>query len=347
MDDLSQLIEATQDANGDAPEPKAEKPKAKAPAAVEPEPAPAEVDPAPGVNDTGDDEPGDDGEEDGDQPKGKKRSKPLTKRLSEETARRRDAEQRAADLEARFAALEARVAPKEEAPVPAEPKAEDFEFGAADPAYHQAHAKWTVETTLAARDAEQAQLTEAARAKEEFNQNINRSLLKAETEGKAKYEDFEAVIAEAVETRGPLSGMTSLGIAISPVGSDLAYRLATDDVASDRLERLAKGGAQTAPAFALALGELEGEYIEDGDDSDLDMSDQLDMARMMGRMRARLKGAKAPAVDLVDERPEVPFTRAPEPPQHRVKGSSSRTQVPVDTDDTGAFFRQYGDKLKI
>jgi hypothetical protein len=104
---------------------------------------------------------------------------------------------------------------------------------------------------------------------------------------------------------------------------------------SHRLEKLAAGGAATQQGLALALGELEGEYIEDGkDDDDLDISDPLDMARMMGRMRARLKGAGPKA------KPAVVATNAPEPPAERARGGSGRFEVGADTNDFAAFERK-------
>lgn len=308
-----------------------------------------------GVDGDGSDAGGGDGEGEGDAAHGKRgRSKPLTKRLSEETQRRREAEDRATDLANRIAALEANSKPAGDAGGKTElvePKPDDFEFAEADPDYQAAHNKWLIEKTLADRDEQHTKQTEEARFKTEFATKLNTRLAEQEQRAKAKYDDFDERIAEAVQLNGPLSPMTSLGIAVSPVGGDLAYRLATDDDASDRLERLAKAGPASANAFALALGELEGEYIEGTDDSDLDMSDQLDMARMMGRMRARLAGGGRTNGSGGDGDGDgngngnVRFTQAPEPPSKRVNGSSSRTPVAPDTEDTKAFWRDHAGDL--
>jgi hypothetical protein len=48
---------------------------------------------------------------------------------------------------------------------------------------------------------------------------------------------------------------------------------------------------------ALEFGKLEGEYLDDDSDSDLDPSDPLDMARMIGRMKSRLAGKRAGTVE--------------------------------------------------
>jgi hypothetical protein len=128
--------------------------------------------------------------------------------------------------------------------------------------------------------------------------------------------------------------LLSIGIGLSPVGGDIIYRLATDEAASAKLERLAKGPPL---AMAMALGELEGEYLSaDNDDADLDMTDQLDVQRMLGRMRARLKGTPAKAA--------VRATNAPEPPAQGVRGSSGRFEVGADTTDFAAFEKKANSK---
>lgn len=270
------------------------------------------------------------GEEHQDADGKRRRSKPASQRIAELTARLRERERE----------LEALAKPKTEEASPERPKPEDFEFGEADPAFIKADLRYD----MALEAAEKAKASEAAQSQRAMIDKIGLGVSKAEEVAKEKYEDFDTKIAEAVEARGgdPLPPILSIGISVSPVGGDILYRLATDDAVSSRLEKLATSEA-TAPAMAMAFGELEGEYLDDDSDSDLDMTDQLDMARMMGRMRARLKGAKAPA----PKQAEIPVTNAPEPPAQRARGSSSRTKVSAETEDTAAFFRDFGKEIGI
>lgn len=262
------------------------------------------------------------GEEGGEAEEGhKRRSKPAGQRIAELTAKLRQAER---DLEA------ARGKPAEE--VIAKPDPAEFEFGEADPAYIEKLTDWKIET----REAEKAKAEGVQREQQAMVDRIQTGIATAEETAKAKYDDFDARVAEAVEARAgePLPPVLSIALGVSPVGGDLIYRLATDEAMSEKLEKLAKGGPQSMNALAMAMGELEGEYIEGSDDSDLDMSDNLDMARMMGRMRARLAGKSAPA------KPVVTTTEAPEPPQHRVRGGAGKFEVGADTTDFAAFERK-------
>lgn len=259
------------------------------------------------------------GEEHQDADGKRRRSKPASQRIAELTARLRERERE----------LEALTRPKQEdAPaLPDKPKPEDFEFGEADPAYIEKLTDWKLDT----REAERAKASEAVQSQQAMIDKIQTGVVKAEEVAKAKYEDFDAKIAEAVDARGgePLPPILSIGVSVSPVGGDILYRLATDEAASKRLEKLARTEG-TAPAMALAFGELEGEYLEDDSDSDLDMTDQLDVQRMIGRMRARLRGAKAP-------QKTVTTTNAPEPPQQRARGGSGQFTASPATTDFAAF----------
>ena len=181
------------------------------------------------------------------------------------------------------------------------------------------------------REATRAKASEANAERQQFVDRINTGVSGAEASGKAKYADFEAMIEAAVEARGgeSLPPVLTVGIGLSPVGGDIIYRLATDEAASAKLEALAKGGEATSNAMAMALGELEGEYLADDSDGDLDMTDQLDLSRMMGRMRARIKGVPAKVA--------VTLTNAPEPPEQWARGGAGRFSVGADTTDFAAF----------
>lgn len=282
--------------------------------------------------DVPDDEEGGEEDPDAEPEEGKRRprrSKPASERIAELTARLREAERK----------LEAKDDKTEPAKEPEAPKAEDFEFGEADPKYLDALTDYKIEK----RDVERQKVDTARAEQQKVIDRIGAGVAKAEAEAKEKYEDFDDRIAEAIEARGgeALPPMLTVGIGISPVGADIIYRLATDDAASARLEKLARGGQATSKALALALGEIEGEYLTEGDDADLDMTDDHDMARMMGRMRARLAGrkAEAPAKDVPKD---IPETQAPEPPEKRARGGAGRGKVPVDTDDMKAFMKEYG-----
>lgn len=285
-----------------------------------------EVDP--NVNDEADAE---EAEEEGDDQPKKKRHRTPEQRIAEARWKQGEAERKAAALEARLAEIEGKK-PSPDTEAPKRPDPDDFEFGEADPAYIDKLTDWKIET----RDHERKQVEQTQSAQRELVETINSGVAKAETEAKAKYDDFDERIAEAVEARAgePLPPLLTIGIGTSPVGGDVIYRLATDEGAAERLEKLAQGGAAQAQAFAMAIGEIEGEYMADGDDTDLDVSDPMEMARMMGRMRARLKGPK--------ESPPEPrkVTRAPEPPEHRARGTGGKFEVSDDTEDFAAFERK-------
>jgi hypothetical protein len=81
----------------------------------------------------------------------------------------------------------------------------------------------------------------------------------------------------------------------------------------------------------MEFGEREGQYLDNEDDADLDMNDPLDMARMIGRERARRKGlTKGAAV-------ERKVTKAPEPAEHRSRGANGQFETRPDTSNFGEF----------
>lgn len=254
----------------------------------------------------------------------KTRSQRWEKRVDNLTARLREAERRAAEAEAR-ATVPAREAAEERAPDASDEK---YEFGEADPQYIKDVALFEVKKQLAdERKAASEQDAEAA-ARSEVTAKLNDGMANVEKLGAEKYEDFADKIAEAVDARGgePLHPLVGIGIAVSPAGADIAYRLATDEAAADKIEGLAKTSPQAA---AVAFGELEGEFVDD--DGDLNLADPLDIARMLGRMKARLAGKGGQG------KVERKVTKAPKPPEGRSRGSSGQFEVGDDTDDFAAF----------
>lgn len=257
----------------------------------------------------------------------RRRSKPAKQRIAELTAKLREAERQLAAANSN---------PEEEAKEPVKPNPDDFEYGEADPKYIDAVTDYKLEV----RDADRKKGETQQRQKQAMMDRLQTGLAKAEAEGQDKYEDFDAKVSEAANLRGePLPPILTVGLAVSPVGHDIIYRLATDEAVSERLESLARG--QSPKMMAMALGELEGEYLDDTSDADLDINDELDTARMMGRMRARAAGRKAEA----PAKKEVVVTKAPEPPAKRARGGAGKASTRPDTDDINAFMRDFGKDL--
>jgi hypothetical protein len=285
--------------------------EAKANEPEKPEEQPAEV------NDQASDAPADaspEGEEGDDKPK--TRGRPWQQRVDVLTARLRDAERRAAEAEARGGKVET----EEQAP-----DSDKYEFGEADPQFIRDMARFEVRSEIAEQRKKDREADEATAGKREVTDKLELGMANIEKTGAEKYDDFEAKISEAVEARGgePLHPLVSVGIAVSPAGADVAYKLATDDAAADRLEKLAKTNPHAA---ALAFGELEGEFVAD-DDSDLNPADPLDMARLNGRLKARLRGGANK------------ITNAPAPARERARGGSGQFETRADTTDFKSFER--------
>jgi hypothetical protein len=255
----------------------------------------------------------------------KARSHHPIQRINTLTARLREAERRAAEAEAR-AAPQADTAPQ--APDP-----NKYEFGEADPQYIKDSAVFEVRKEFEDQQKKAAETAKANAAQNELVSKLNTGVQSIEKTGPEKYDDFEEVVRGAAEARGePLNPIVSIGIAVSPVGADLAYHLAKDEATTDKLETL----FQTKPQQgAIMLGELEGQYLESDDDSDLDPSDPLDLARMIGRERARRKGLSA-------QKPvEVKTSKAPKTTEHQARGATGQFEVSDDTTDFKAFERKY------
>jgi hypothetical protein len=265
-----------------------------------------------------------------DEGKKKTRSQRWEKRVDALTARLREAEARALAAEQK-----AGTSPPTEAN-DAAPDPDQYDFGEADPKYL---------TDLARHEARSIILEERRKADEQAKKSaeqnavfskLNEGMANVEKQGTEKYDDFEAKIKEAVDERGPLSQPLSIAVAVSPAGADVAYKLATNDELTDRLEGLAKTDIKAA---ALAFGEVEGEFIDD--DSDLDLNDPLDMARMLGRMKYRVANGGTKAAKETTERRT---SKAPPPPETQARGNTGRFEVDDSTEDFRAFEAKYSKK---
>jgi len=254
------------------------------------------------------------------------------KRIDILTARLREAERERDELKAKA------VTPKDEPPtleavMAKEPKPEDFEFGTADPAYLEARQDWKLDlrdaqrgeqSKKAAEENSKAQETQAIVAK------LNDGVQAIEKAGAEKYDDFEDAISSAIEERGgvPINPIASIASTVSPVGADILYHLAKNPDVAEKLDK-----AASPNQVAILIGEIEGQYLDGDEDVDLDPSDPLDMARMLGRERSRRKGLTKPT--------PVKLTKAPKQPERQARGSTGQFEVSDDTDDFAAFERKY------
>lgn len=263
----------------------------------------------------------------------KTRSRHPSQRIAHYRWQAGEAERERDEALARLAAIETKPAPAESAPDPNarnDDGSDKYEFGEADPLFIKDMARFEVRQTLKEERAKDAEQGKKTAEQQEISGKLNEGMAAIEKAGPEKYTDFEDKITEAVEARGgePLHPMVSIGIAVSPAGADIAYRLATNEAVAANLEKL----AQTNPhAAAMAFGELEAEFVDN--DSDLNLADPLDMARKIGRQDARIAGkGKASAV-------ERKVTNAPEPAEHRSRGANGQFETRADTPDFPSFER--------
>jgi hypothetical protein len=255
------------------------------------------------------------------------------KRIDILTARLREAEREAAELRTRVAPqTKADDDPAPDAYAKNEDGSDKYEFGEADPQFIRDFAAHAARTAIKEERAKARESDEANAQKQELVTKIQDGMSNIEKAGTEKYPDFEEKIGEAIEARGgePLHPMLSIGIAVSPAGADVAYRLATDEGTAERIEGLAKTNPHQA---AVEFGKIEGEYLADDSDADLNPADPLDMARMLGRMKARLAGKKADPVERKTSKAPVQEARA--------RGASGQFEAPDDTEDFAAFEKKY------
>ena len=258
--------------------------------------------------------------------KEKKRSRPWQQRVDILTARLRETERENAELRTRGGAEQV---VEEKAPDPNDDK---YEFGEADPKFIADQIRHEMRQEAAAERAKAKEADERTRAQQQIVGKLHDGMASIEKAGPEKYDDFEAKVKEAVEARGgePLPPLVSIGIAVSPAGADIAYRLATDEAASDKLEKLAQSNPQQA---AIAFGELEGQYLDNDDDADLDPRDPMDMARMLGRERARRKGLNKAPVERKTTKAQAPEVKA--------RGGNGQLEVDDSTEDFASFERKH------
>lgn len=249
--------------------------------------------------------------------KTKTRSKRWETRVDNLTARLRDAERRAAEAEAKTGS----AAPSE--PSAPDPNDEKYEFGMADPNYIKDAALFEVRKELADERKREAETTSQNEQLREIHQRVDAGLNKIEKVAAERYPDLKEKLGEAIEARGgeKFHGLLTLGVAASPVGADVLNHLVENADVTEKLEKLAN---ENVNGLALAFGEIEGQHMEDDDDSDLNPANPFDLARMLGRERARRKGLKAT---------ERKVSKAPEPPENRARGASGRFEPDWSADN--------------
>lgn len=368
---LEAMVAEVQEANGQKPEPaaKPDKPAKPEKVADAPQPDAAATDDAKSgaeaatggeaaaaADDTETEDDAGGADTDGDA-KPQKRDKSLKSRFKELTDRVKTAEAEVARLR------DVQKPAKAEGDAPQAPQRPDpaaFEYGPADPAYQKAFEDYQdkiVDFKLEQRLATERTNADAAAQQKAVRDRVQAGLNLAEAEGKERYADFDAKISEAVTARQgkPMPAVVTIAIGASPVGADVLYSLAASPEASQKLERMVDAGDMQGAA--LAFGELEGVHTDD--DSDLVLSDPLDMMRLNGRMKSRMAAARAgkqpkahPADDEAGEGDDPPVqpkpvnvTKAPEPPPQRARGSGGRMKASADTKDIDAFMRDFGDQL--
>lgn len=367
---LEAMVAEVQEANGQKPEAaaKPEKPAKPEKVADAPQPDAASADDVkPGAeaaagdetdstsDDTGTEDDAGGAETDGDA-KSPKRDKSLKSRFKELTDRVKTAEAEVARLR------DVQKPAKTEGDAPQAPQRPDpaaFEYGPADPAYQKAFEDYQdklVDFKLEQRLTTERTNADAAAQQKAVRDRVQAGLNLAEAEGKERYADFDAKISEAVTARQgkPMPTVVTIAIGASPVGADVLYSLASSPEASQRLEKMVDAGDMQGAA--LAFGELEGVHTDD--DSDLVLSDPLDMMRLNGRMKSRMAAARAgkqpkaqPSDDDANGDGEAPqpkpvnVTKAPEPPPQRARGAGGKMKASADTKDIDAFMRDFGDQL--
>ena len=183
-----------------------------------------------------------------------KPKKPIQDRFNKLVARAKDAER---DADYWRGVAEGRIKPQAE-PEPKEaegsdrPKAEDFEFGDADPAYWEALTDWKAEAKIEAKLNEREQRQEARQTVEKLEANYTQRL----NEVKEELPDYDEVVTKAA-ARGewPCPPLISLGIKASEVGPKIAHHLATNLDEAIELSEM-------SPADQLVtLGRLEARFL--------------------------------------------------------------------------------------
>jgi hypothetical protein len=236
------------------------------------------------------------------------------KRIAQAVGRQRQAERerdaatsRVTSLEARLARLEAggltppaRGGNNSQNSGETQPDPADYQYGELDTRYISDLSRYETLKTLREED------TRRARAQQETQNNESRQAMAAkfrefETEGLARYDDFDVVVTQSANNGDwPLTPLLASLIIDSEHGPDIAYHLA-----SDRKE--AKRVAALTPAKQAAW---------------------------FGQREAVLS-AETPAAG----NPALRVSRAPEAVRRQSRGSGSRQPPSADTTDFAAFER--------
>lgn len=282
----------------------------------------AEIEADPSVNDEADEaEAGEAGEGDEHAEEGKKRSKPLHKRLGETTEKWRKAEARAAELEERIARLESGEGDKPTELTKPDPNDDKYEFGEADPKYITDLTRYEIKAELAAERAERE--TAAQREKvAEAGRALDTQWAERVDKASGKYEDFNEVVVEsAAAGEWPLLPLSAAALQGSEVGDDIAYHLAKNRGDAEKLANLERQFHATRNA-ALESGikpELALQFARP----------YLDMAtEVFNGLEAKFKDA--------GKKGKI-ATEAPEPAKHQVRGGGGRFEVDGATTDFAAF----------
>lgn len=179
-----------------------------------------------------------------------------------------------------------------------EPNPEDYLYGETDRQFIADLAKYEGKKAYREEQYKAELAAEVAKVQAGWNAQIEAA--------KVVYSDFEEVVVKgAAEEKWPCSQIMALGIHTSPVGGEMAYRLAKD------------------PAEARRISNL----------------DALSQAKEIGRLEAKVEFEAAAKVREAEGQPKPQpnkVSSAP-PPAPQVRGAGGKFGVSADTDDFAAF----------
>lgn len=222
----------------------------------------------------------------------------------EVAALRREAEEARAEADRlRREAEERRAAPKdkqepqepqEESPPAQRPNPDDYEFGEADSKFIEDLAEWKANETFTRRQQETAARQQEARLREEIAE-LDASWKEATSppELLEEYPDFHAKVMEgAAKETWKCSIPMTIAIKSSPVGTHVAYELASNAAEAERIFNL------PPMEQMLEIGRLEGKHLA----------------------RVESKGAAPKPLGSTPVKP----SKAPEPPATRSRGAGGQ-----------------------
>lgn len=182
---------------------------------------------------------------------------------------------------------------KEEGQPDPRPNPDDYEFGEADSKFIEDLSEWKANDTWIRRqrEADARQIEEQTRT-EVAAMEANWKEARTSAETLELYPDFDQKVTEGAKNEAWLcSPIMTIAIQSSPVGTHVAYELATNAAEAERISGLAP------IEQALEMGRLEGKWLAKSD-----------------------KGEAAPA----PANPAVKPSKAPEPPEKRSRGSGGQ-----------------------